>query len=71
MVKKYARLAGVKGTVSAHSARATVIGKLLEQDISIDRVADFVGHHDISTTKSYNNRKRKIEDSLSFIVHYE
>ena len=57
MIKKYAKKIGIKGNVTIHSARSTVIGKLLEKGISIDRVADFVGHRDISTTKAYNKRK--------------
>ena len=66
MIKKYARLIGIKGNVTTHSARSTVIGMLLEKGHSIDRVADFVGHKDISTTKSYNKRKLSIHQSLSF-----
>jgi integrase/recombinase XerD len=66
IIKKYAFLIGIKGNVSMHSARSTVIGMLLEKGHSIDRVADFVGHRDISTTKAYNKRKQKIHNSLSF-----
>jgi integrase/recombinase XerD len=66
MIKKYAKLIGIKGNVTIHSARSTVIGMLLEKGHSIDRVADFVGHKDISTTKSYNKRKLSIHQSLSF-----
>jgi site-specific recombinase XerD len=66
MIKKYAALIGIKGNVTIHSARSTVIGMLLEKGHSIDRVADFVGHKDISTTKAYNKRKQKIHNSLSF-----
>ena len=66
MIKKYALLIGIKGNVTIHSARSTVIGMLLEKGHSIDRVADFVGHKDISTTKAYNKRKMKIHQSLSF-----
>jgi integrase/recombinase XerD len=66
IIKKYASLIGIKGNVSIHSARSTVIGMLLEKGHSIDRVADFVGHKDISTTKAYNKRKQRIHNSLSF-----
>jgi integrase/recombinase XerD len=66
MIKKYAELIGIKGNVTVHSARSTVIGMLLEKGHSIDRVADFVGHKDIATTKAYNKRKQKIHQSLSF-----
>ena len=66
MIKKYASLIGIKGNVTVHSARSTVIGMLLEKGHSIDKVADFVGHKDIATTKAYNKRKQKIHNSLSF-----
>ncbi len=68
IIKKYAAQLGIKGNVTVHSARSTVIGMLLEKGHSIDRVADFVGHRDISTTKSYNKRKKKIHESLSFFL---
>jgi site-specific recombinase XerD len=66
IMKKYASLIGIKGNVTIHSARSAVIGMLLEKGHSIDRVADFVGHKDITTTKGYNKRKRMIHNSLSF-----
>ena len=66
IIKKYASQIGIKGNVTVHSARSTVIGMLLEKGHSIDRVADFVGHKDIATTKAYNKRKQKIHNSLSF-----
>ena len=68
--KKYANLAMVEGLVTPHSARATVIGSLLEKGISIHKVADFVGHKDISTTKSYNKRISQMKDSLSFEINF-
>lgn len=66
MIKKYAKLIGVSGNITIHSARSTVIGKLLDQGHAIEKVADFVGHKDISMTKAYNKRKQRLQDSLSF-----
>ena len=66
MIKKYASLIGIKGNVTVHSARSTVIGMLLEKGHSIDRVADFVGHKDMATTRAYNKRKQRVHNSLSF-----
>lgn len=65
IIRKYARAAGVKGNITVHSARSTVIGMLLEQGNALERVADFVGHKDISMTKAYNKRRLKVHDSLS------
>lgn len=66
MIKKYAKKIGVTWDITIHSARSTVIGKLLDQGHAIERVADFVGHKDISMTKAYSKRKQKLKDSLSF-----
>lgn len=66
IIKKYSKIAGIEKNITIHSARSTVIGDLLSQGISIDRVAEFVGHSDIRTTQQYNKRARKLENSLSF-----
>lgn len=70
MMKKYCKKIGVEGKVTVHSARSTVIGNLLEKGISIDRVAEFVGHSDLGTTKAYNKRKISIKDSPAFDLEY-
>lgn len=64
IIKKYGKKAGVKGRISIHSARSTVIGMLLDKGHPLERVADFVGHRDISMTRAYNKRKLKIHQSL-------
>lgn len=65
IIKKYAKKIGVTGTITIHSARSTVIGMLLDKGHALERVADFVGHRDISMTKAYNKRRLKIHQSLS------
>jgi integrase/recombinase XerD len=65
IIKKYAKIIGVRGTITIHSARSTVIGMLLDKGHALERVADFVGHRDISMTKAYNKRRLKIHQSLS------
>jgi integrase/recombinase XerD len=64
IIKKYAKKVGVKGKISIHSARSTVIGMLLDKGHPLERVADFVGHRDISMTKAYNKRRLSIHQSL-------
>jgi integrase/recombinase XerD len=64
IIKKYAKAIGVSGKISIHSARSTVIGMLLDKGHALERVADFVGHRDISMTKAYNKRRLKIHQSL-------
>jgi site-specific recombinase XerD len=63
--KKYAKKVGITSHVTPHSARSTVIGMLLDKGHGLERVADFVGHKDISMTKAYNKRRSKLQDSLS------
>jgi integrase/recombinase XerD len=65
IIKKYAKLIGVRGKITIHSARSTVIGMLLEKGHAIERVADFVGHRDMGMTRAYNKRRLKIHESLS------
>ncbi|MFP5387299.1 MAG: tyrosine-type recombinase/integrase [Bacteriovoracia bacterium] len=65
IIKKYAKKTGIKGNITIHSARSTVIGMLLDKGHALERVADFVGHRDISMTKAYNKRRLKIHQSLS------
>ncbi len=65
IIKRYAKKIGVTGNITIHSARATVIGMLLDKGHPLERVADFVGHKDISMTKAYNKRRLKIHQSLS------
>lgn len=65
IIKKYAKKIGVTGSITIHSARSTVIGMLLDKGHALERVADFVGHRDISMTKAYNKRRLKIHQSLS------
>ena len=65
IIKRYAKKIGVRGDITIHSARSTVIGMLLDKGHPLERVADFVGHRDISMTKAYNKRRLKIHQSLS------
>lgn len=65
IIKRYAKKVGVTGKITIHSARSTVIGMLLDKGHALERVADFVGHKDISMTRAYNKRRLKIHQSLS------
>jgi integrase/recombinase XerD len=65
IIKKYAKKIGVRGNITIHSARSTVIGMLLDKGHAIERVADFVGHKDMAMTRAYNKRRLKIHESLS------
>lgn len=67
IVKINAKKLGIKHRVSPHSIRATVIGHLIEEGkYSLDEVARFVNHKSVDTTRTYDKRKRKLENSPVF-----
>jgi integrase/recombinase XerD len=53
-----------------HSMRATVATNALLNDCDMAGVQDWLGHANISTTRLYDRRKSKPEDSPSFRVKY-
>ena len=67
---RYAQKIGLTGRITPHSARSTVIGSLLDKGISIHRVAEFVGHRDLSTTEAYNKRKSTLKESLALALDF-
>jgi len=67
----YARKIGlsVEG-FGPHSLRATAATNALEHDSDIAEVQEWLGHADISTTRLYDKRKMRPEDSPTFKVKY-
>ncbi|MBF0363892.1 MAG: tyrosine-type recombinase/integrase, partial [Oligoflexia bacterium] len=57
IVKTYARKANIVGAISVHSTRATFIGASLDAGISLDKVAQLVGHQDVNLTRRYSKRR--------------
>ncbi len=66
---KYTRKAGIVGT-SPHSARTTFITTALENNCPIEHVQSTVSHSRTETTKMYDKRKVRLQDSASFSVRY-
>lgn len=67
IVKKYLRLIGIDKTrgYSAHSARTTLITRLIETGNDIYQVSKEIGHADVATTqRCYDRSKRKLKESL-------
>lgn len=50
-------------SVSPHSARATLIGVLHDNGVSLREQAETVAHSDINMTNAYNKRKKQLEES--------
>jgi site-specific recombinase XerD len=68
IVRGYSEEAGFK--VGAHSLRATAATNALDNEADIAKVQEWLGHADISTTRIYDHRKTRPEDSPTFKVAY-
>ena len=71
VVKKYALEAGIHiDGFCVHALRATAATNALENEADIAKVQEWLGHSSISTTRLYDKRKSKPEDSPTFKVSY-
>lgn len=60
LIKEYAEQAGVKASrAHAHSFRHLFCISLLEEGVSIDKIAKIVGHSDINTTRIYTEMTKQ------------
>jgi site-specific recombinase XerD len=50
--------------------RATAATNALSNEADIAKVQEWLGHANVSTTRLYDRRKRKPEDSPTFHVKY-
>jgi site-specific recombinase XerD len=64
IIEKYSKKIGLNFNVSAHSARATFISLLLNEEVPIADVAREVAHSSIKTTQEYDKRRKTIKQSL-------
>ncbi len=71
LVKKYAANAGIAfDGLCLHSLRATAATNALEHQADIAYVQKWLGHANISTTRLYDRRRSRPEDSPTFKVNY-
>jgi integrase/recombinase XerD len=73
IVRKYGRETGISAEVNGlcvHAMRATAATNALENDADIAKVQEWLGHANVSTTRLYDRRKSKPEDSPTFRVKY-
>ena len=71
MVQHYAERVGVNiEGFGAHSLRATAATNALDHEADIAKVQEWRGHANIATTRLYDRRKTRPEDSPTFKVRY-
>ncbi len=71
VVRKYAVRIGMEPSmISVHGMRATAATNALEHEADIAKVQEWLGHSCISTTRLYDRRKMRPEDSPTFKVSY-
>jgi site-specific recombinase XerD len=68
LVQKYSDDLGFK--IRAHALRATAATNALEHQADIAKVQEWLGHANIATTRIYDHRKTRPEDSATFKVNY-
>jgi integrase len=70
---KYGLDTGISAEVNGlcvHSLRATAATNALSQEADIAKVQEWLGHANVSTTRLYDRRKTRPEDSPTFRVKY-
>lgn len=68
IVRAYATAQGLP--VGAHALRATAATNALDHEADIAKVQEWLGLANISTTRIYDRRRSKPEDSPTFKVAY-
>jgi hypothetical protein len=56
--------------IGAHALRATAATNALDNQADIAKVQEWLGHANIATTRIYDHRKTRPEDSPTFKVNY-
>ena len=62
--------AGLGCEIGAHALRATAATSALDHQADIAKVQEWLGHANIATTRIYDHRKTRPEDSPTFKVSY-
>ncbi|MDH5677032.1 MAG: tyrosine-type recombinase/integrase, partial [Nitrospinota bacterium] len=73
ILRKYGHQSGLNVEVNGlcvHSLRATAATNALSHDADIAKVQEWLGHANVSTTRLYDRRSTRPEDSPTFRVKY-
>jgi integrase/recombinase XerD len=68
LVRAYSARLGFE--IGAHALRATAATNALDHQADISKVQEWLGHANISTTRIYDHRRTRPEDSPTFKVAY-
>jgi integrase/recombinase XerD len=68
LVRGYSAAMGFE--IGAHALRATAATNVLDHEADIAKVQEWLGHANIATTRIYDHRKTRPEDSPTFKVNY-
>jgi integrase len=68
LVRSYSAQLGFE--IGAHALRATAATNALDNQADIAKVQEWLGHANIATTRIYDHRKTRPEDSPTFKVSY-
>lgn len=68
LVREYSAALGFE--IGAHALRATAATNALDHQADIAKVQEWLGHANIATTRIYDHRKTRPEDSPTFKVSY-
>jgi hypothetical protein len=69
LVQKYSAELGFE--IGAHALRATAATNALDHQADIAKVQEWLGHANIATTRIYDHRKTRPEDSPTFKVNID
>jgi integrase/recombinase XerD len=68
LVRAYSAALGFE--IGAHALRATAATNALDHQADIAKVQEWLGHANIATTRIYDHRRTRPEDSPTFKVSY-
>jgi len=71
VLRKYAKSAAIDGkSFGPHALRATAAANALDRGADLGKVQEWLGHANVSTTRLYDRRRSRPEDSPTFRVAY-
>jgi integrase/recombinase XerD len=71
VLRKHAKAAGIDfGSFGPHALRATAATNALDRGADLGKVQEWLGHANVSTTRLYDRRRSRPEDSPTFRVAY-